>query len=237
MQLTVREAASYLDVSEATVRRWIAVRGLPAHRVNERLHCNAIELWEWALEQGIPVSRRLFDEARRRPEPTPPLAALLREGGIHRDVAGRSKHAVLAATVRALPLPADVDRDFLTMVLEAREAMGSTGIGDGIAIPHVRNPILLHVERPFVSLCLLVHPVEFGALDGRPVHSLFVVVSPDVPAHLRILAQLGFALRDETLRRLLRERAPSDAILERVAALEGEQGTPAAGARPRAQRR
>jgi PTS system nitrogen regulatory IIA component len=223
MQLTVREAASYLNVSEATVRRWIAARGLPAHLVNERLHCNAIELWEWALENGVTVSRRLFDEARRRPEPIPRLSALLREGGIHRNLPGRSKPEVLAATVRALPLPPEVDRDFLTMVLEAREAMGSTGIGDGIAIPHVRNPILLHVERPFVALCMLAHPVDFDAIDGRPVHSLFVVVSSDVPTHLRVLAQLGFALRDEALRRLLREQAATDAILARLEAIEANQ--------------
>lgn len=234
MQLTVREAASYLGVSEATVRRWIADRGLPAHRAGERLHCNAIELWEWALENGVPVSRRLFDEAQRRPEPTPPrLSALLREGGIHRRLPGRTKEEVLASTVRALPLPPEIDPDFLIMVLEAREAMGSTGIGDGIAIPHVRNPILLHVERPFVALCMLEHPVDFDAIDGRPVHSLFVLVSPDVPTHLRILAQLGFALRDESLRGLLRERGPTDAILERFAALDEQQtgGRPARAAR------
>ena len=64
-------------------------------------------------------------------------------------------------------MPDEVDRDFLLTVLEAREAMGSTGIGDGIAIPHVRNPILLHVKRPFVSLFLLKQPVDFDAIDGK----------------------------------------------------------------------
>jgi PTS system nitrogen regulatory IIA component len=220
MQLTVRQAAVYLGVTEATTRSWISTRGLPVHRVNERLHCNAIELWEWALENGIPVSRTLFDQARAHPDAVPPVSVLLRGGGIYRDVPGESKAEVLRETVRLLPLPDEVDRQFLTDVLEAREAMGSTGIGDGIAIPHVRNPILLHVDRPFVALCMLARPVEFDAVDGRPVHSLFVVVSPDVPRHLRILAQLGFALRDEPLRRLLRDRAESAEILDLLAALE-----------------
>jgi PTS system nitrogen regulatory IIA component len=220
MQLTLREAASYLSVSEATVRRWITTRGLPAHRTNERIYCNPIELWEWALESGIPVSRSLFERARRESAEVPPLSTLLREGGVHRDVPGRSKEEVLHEIVRVLPLPSDVDREFLATVLEAREAMGSTGVGGGIAIPHVRNPILLRVERPTVSLCLLRDPVEFDAIDGVPVHALFVVVSPDIPKHLRILAQLGFALRDEKLRRLLREAAPTDALLARIEALE-----------------
>jgi PTS system nitrogen regulatory IIA component len=62
--------------------------------------------------------------------------------------------------------------------------------------------------------------VEFGAIDGRPVHALFNVVSPNVPAHLRILAEIAFILRDAELRRLLRERANAAAIMERVRVVE-----------------
>ena len=220
MQLSIRDAAGYLNVDESTLRRWIRTRGVPVHGADERLYLNAIELWEWATEQGVPVSRRLLDQARRQPDTVPPLSSLLTAGGIHYDVGGETKSVVLAALVALLPLPPDVDRDFLVTVLEAREAMGSTGIGDGIAIPHVRNPILLHVPQPFVTLCLLHHPVEFDAVDGKPVHALFSVISPTVPAHLRILAQLAVVLRDAELRQLLSSRAPADAILSRVRALE-----------------
>ncbi len=223
MQLTVREAASYLHVDEATVRRWILRRGLPVHRVNERLHLNAIELWEWATENGIPVSRTLLEQAQRQPEQVPPLSVLLSAGGIHHDVGGRDKASVLREIVRCLPLPAEIDREFLATTLEAREAMGSTGIGDGIAIPHVRNPILLHVTTPFVTLCLLRDPVDFGAVDGRPVHALFTVVSASVPGHLRILGQLGFVLRDDALRALLSRHAGAEEILARIREVEARR--------------
>jgi nitrogen PTS system EIIA component len=231
MQLTVRQAAAYFGVDDQTVRRWITERDLPVHRANERLHLNAIEIWEWAIEHGMPVSRRLLDDARRKPEHVPPLSELLERGGVHRDIpaAAGAKGGVLAGVVAGLPLPPEVDRDFLLTVLEAREAMGSTGIGDGIAIPHVRNPILLHVKRPFVSLFLLEHPVDFGAIDGKPVHVLFVVVAPSVPVHLRVLAQLGHVLRDAGLRALLAERAPADRILGRVRELEGSTHEASAG--------
>jgi nitrogen PTS system EIIA component len=231
MQLTVRQAAAYFGVDDQTVRRWIAERDLPVHRANERLHLNAIEIWEWAIEHGVPVSRRLLDDARRKPEHVPPLSELLERGGVHRDIpaAAGAKGGVLAGVVAGLPLPPEVDRDFLLTVLEAREAMGSTGIGDGIAIPHVRNPILLHVKRPFVSLFLLEHPVDFGAIDGKPVHALFVVVAPSVPVHLRVLAQLGHVLRDAGLRALLAERAAADRILGRVRELEGSSHEASAG--------
>ena len=142
-------------------------------------------------------------------QPTGPLIVEEPELSLHPEI------------VRRLPLPPEIDREGLVTTLEAREAMGSTGIGDGIAIPHVRNPILLHVTAPFVTLCLLREAVDFDAVDGRPVHALFTVVSANVPGHLRILGSLGFVLHDEELRRLLSERAPGADLLARVRVVEG----------------
>jgi len=74
-------------------------------------------------------------------------------------------------------------------------------------VPHVRNPVVLHVTRPQVSLCFLDHPVDFGALDGKPVHTLFAIVSPTVRAHLKLLSRLAYLLKDERLRRVIGEQA------------------------------
>lgn len=232
MQITLRQAATYLGVNESTLRRWIKDRGLPVHRVNERLHLNAIEVWEWAVEHGVPASRSLLEEARRSPEEVPPISQLLQTGGIHLKVEGEDKSEVLTAIVKRLPLSPEVDREFLLTVLDAREAMGSTGIGDGIAIPHVRNPILLHVDQPFVTLCLLHRPVEFGAIDGKPVHAVFLVVSPSVPGHLRVLAQLSFVLRDPGLRQVLQDRAAPEVILRKVREAEQRTTGPVATPKP-----
>ena len=225
MQLTLRQAAKYLGVSESTARRWIAARGLPVHEVSERLYLNAVELWEWAVEHGVHVSRSLLEHARRAPDAVPPMSQLLRAGGIFYDIDAKNKREVLRQFVARLPLPPEQDRATLLSVLEAREAMGSTGVGDGIAIPHVRNPIVLHVDQPFVTLCLLKHPVEFDAIDGQPVHTLFMVVSPTVPVHLRILAQLGFLLRDDLLRKMFKTRAPAEDIIARIEMLESTRTT------------
>jgi PTS system nitrogen regulatory IIA component len=225
MQLTLRQAAAYLGVSESTARRWIGERALPVHEVNERYYLNAVELWEWAMEHGVAVSRSLLEHARRAPDTVPAMSDLLRTGGIFYDIDATDKRGVLREFVARLPLPPEQDRTTLLSVLEAREAMGSTGIGDGIAIPHVRNPIILHLDEPFVTLCLLRHAVDFEAMDGKPVHALFMVVSPTVPVHLRILAQLGFVLRDDALREMLRRRAPADEIVGRIEMLEASRST------------
>jgi PTS system nitrogen regulatory IIA component len=110
-------------------------------------------------------------------------------------------------------LPEEVDREFLLKMLLAREDLASTGVGEGIAIPHVRSPIVLHVARPTVTLCFLETPVDFGALDGRPVQCLFTLVSPTVRAHLHLISRLAFALRDPAFKETIRRQGSRDEIL------------------------
>src|SRR5207249_4700066 len=225
MQLTVRDAARIMNVSEKTIYRWINQGSLPAYRVNEQYRFNRAELLEWATSKKINVSVEIFQEPESTAAVLPGFVDALETGGIFYRLGGGDKESVLRAVVETMRLPDEVDREFLFRVLLAREAMGSTGIGDGIAIPHVRNPIVLHVEQAFVTLGLLSHPVQFDAIDGEPVHALFMVVSPTVPVHLRILAQLGFVLRDDVLRDSLRRRARAADIIERIEMLELTQST------------
>lgn len=196
MRITVREAAELLEVSEKTVYRWVAQGKMPAHRVNEQYRFNRAELLEWATAQQLPISPLLLVEPASS-EPPPSLEEALRAGGVFYRVEGADKPAVLQSVVTLMPLPEDVDREFLYQVLLAREAVGSTAIGEGVAIPHVRNPIVLHLQRPLIALCFLEQPISFGALDGKPVHALFTMVSPTIKAHLSLLSRLSFALRDQ----------------------------------------
>ena len=211
-KLTVRDAAALLNVSEKSVYRWIKQGVLPAYRVDDQYRINRTELLEWATARKMHVSPEIFSEPELEDGPAPTLEDALRAGGIHYRIKGSDKAVVLRAVVEVLDLPGDVDREFLYQVLLAREALGSTGVGDGIAIPHVRNPIVLHLARPIVMLCFLEHPVDFGALDGQPVNTLFTLISPTVRAHLHLLSRLAFVLRDTRFSAAVREQAPPHEI-------------------------
>jgi PTS system nitrogen regulatory IIA component len=97
-------------------------------------------------------------------------------------------------------------------------------VGDGIAIPHVRNPLVLGVEHTALLLCLLAEPVDYGAVDGRAVDVLFTLVTPNVRAHLQLLGRLSYVLRDVEFRRQLRAGAPAAEILAAVRSLEAQLG-------------
>jgi PTS system nitrogen regulatory IIA component len=219
-KLTVRDAAALLNASEKSVYRWIKQGVLPAHRINDQYRINRAELLEWATARKMHVSPEIFANPMDEVEPAPTLEDGLRAGGIHYRVAGHDKPSALRAVVDLLDLPGDVDREFLYQVLLAREALGSTGVGDGIAIPHVRNPIVLHLSHPTVTLCFLAQPVDFGSLDGQPVTTLFTLISPTVRAHLHLLSRLAFALREPRFKAAVRSQASCEEIRDSLHAAE-----------------
>jgi PTS system nitrogen regulatory IIA component len=220
VQLTVRDVGRLLDVSEATVLQWVKQRGLPAQRVGGQHRFNRAELLEWATANQVKVALDLFDHLAAEDEPPPSLAEALDAGGIFHQLPDTNKERALRALVNVLPLPEGVDRELLLRLFLAREASASTAIGGGIALPHVRNPIVLHVERPLVTLCFLQQPVDFGALDGRPVGVLFSLICPTVRSHLQMLARLSYALHDGPFKQVILRMGERDEILQHVRRIE-----------------
>jgi len=224
MHLSVKRVARALNVSEKTIYRWIDRNAIPVRQINDQYRFNTTELLEWASARKMHLSPALLAGTANGDSPRPSLKPALELGGVHYRVGGGDKASVLRAVVRLLPLPAEMDREAFFQLLLAREMAGSTAIGDGIAIPHVRNPIVLSTEQPAATLCFLAHPVDFGSLDGRPVSVLFTLVSPTVRAHLHLLSLLSFTLRDPRFKSAVLRQATREEILE--AAANAEAGLP-----------
>ncbi len=221
MNLSVRDTARILDVSEKTIYRWIKQHSIPAYRVQDQYRFNRAELLEWATSRRLNVSSEICAEPDAAGHPLPSLSVALEDGGVHYRVSGFDKESALREVVHLLRLPEEVDREFLLRVLLAREALATTAVGDGIAIPHVRNPVVLHIDRPAISLCFLEQPIEYSALDGKPVQVLFTIISPTTRAHLNLLAKLSFILRGLEFRRALQDQVSRKDLLARVRQEEG----------------
>ena len=78
------------------------------------------------------------------------------------------------------------------------------------------------MPKALVTLCFLEKPIDFGALDGKPVHALFSMISPTARTHLHLLSLLAFALRDPAFRDCIARRASADEILAAVRRLEAD---------------
>lgn len=203
MKLSVKEAARLLSVSEKTIYRWIQKEVIPAYRIHEQYRFNGAELMEWATSRRIgAVPESLLSPSSPSSEPIS-LSDALESGGIFYRISGSTRDQVLADVVTHLRLSDGIDRDKLLKLLIVRENLCSTGIGNGIALPHLRNPGILPISRATVTLCFLENKVDFQALDGLSVDTLFTIMAPDLPAHLNLYARLNFLLQRPALRRML----------------------------------
>jgi PTS system nitrogen regulatory IIA component len=214
-ELSVRDVARLLGVAEKTIWRWVRAGDIPHTRLREEVLFNRVELQEWAL-----ANRHALPPEVAGGGPAENLADALARGGIARDLPGATREEVLAAVAELPGVPAGVDRALLKALLVSRERLGSTGLGEGLAFPHPRDPLVLGAAAPTVLLAFPARPVDFGALDGKPVIALFTILSPTVQAHLTTLSRLAYVLHDAELRRLLAARAPDAALLDRVRVAE-----------------
>jgi PTS system nitrogen regulatory IIA component len=224
MQLTIREASKLLKTPERQIYRWIDDGEIPFSRVNDQIRFNQAELLEWATSRRMPIAEGIFRDAEGNGGPPPRLDNALALGGVHHGVKGADRDAVVRAVVEQMPVGPEVDREFLVQVLVAREVAGSTAVGEGIAIPHVRSPVVLNGAPASITLCTLAAPVDFGAPDGQPIHTVFAIVSPTIPAHLQLLAKLAAALHDADFKAAVLRRAPYDEILKHARRLDEASG-------------
>ena len=133
-----------------------------------------------------------------------PQGVVLRGGASSKR---QALHAVAEAAAQALGL--DEGRVFDALL--EREALGSTGLGSGVAVPHARLSGIERVTGVFVRLDT---PVAYDAVDDRPVDLMFALFAPpkDGAEHLRALAAVSRALRSSELREQLRQARTTDAV-------------------------
>lgn len=220
MQISVRDIVKIFQVEEKTIYAWIAKKQMPCVKMNEQYRFNCIELLEWALENRINLTPDILALGERESNKSGVLANALRAGGVYYDVPGSSREDVLNHVTQSLPFPAEVDRKSLLEMFLAREAMESTAVGNGIALPHLRSPVVLDIDEPFVALCFLKQDVDFKAFDGKPVSILFVFMSPETKTHLMLLSHLSFCLQEPAFQKYLRVKPSKEQLMAEIMVLE-----------------
>jgi nitrogen PTS system EIIA component len=131
---------------------------------------------------------------------------VLRESCVIADLKGGTKREVLSellASLKHAGLVSDVE-EAVTVVLE-REKLGSTGIGDGIAIPHGK---MKGIDSVLCAFGRSKEGVDYDAVDGKPVHIFFLLLAPEDSAglHIQMLSRISRILRDQSFRKHLVEQ-------------------------------
>ena len=143
------------------------------------------------------------------------LSECLSPATIQLNLAATDAETVLAELVDCVPAIRDrpEDRQTLLRALHEREQLHSTGIGDGVALPHARNALIGLVDRPVIVFGRSAQGIPYSAIDGAPARLFFLIVAPTVTQHLAVLARVSRMLRDPKVRQdLLKSESASEAL-------------------------
>jgi nitrogen PTS system EIIA component len=141
------------------------------------------------------------------------------------DMEARTKEAVLRTLVACMTQEyPHIDGARALEALLERERLGSTGVGNGIAIPHARLPAL---PQPVACFGRSLHGVDYGSLDGQPAHLFLALIAPEgnTALHLKTLARASRLFRDAAFRACLMDVETADELWQLIHEKDGSLAT------------
>lgn len=190
MDLSKKDVADLLQVGEATIDSWVETGDLPHYELQGKIYFSKIEIENWIEHNhNLPelVEAKGFSHFN--------LFRAVYKGGVIIDDQSRSKDQLIEYVMDQKAADLDLDAGVFTDLLLDREALMPTAIGNGVAIPHARD-FLLPKSHDVVITVFPKEPIDYGALDGQKVHTLFFLLACEDKRHLHLLAKLAHLSSD-----------------------------------------
>lgn len=221
MDLKIKDVAELLDVSETTIRRWLTEGKIPAYRLNHQYRFNRNEIENWMLSckvnQDKPFGEKQIypkEEASRGSQQFG-LYRAIHKGAVLDDIDVSGKSELIRETMMRTSKDLSIDPEGVSDLLLDREKMMPTALNHGIAVPHTRD-FLLKGAFDVVLVVYPKNPIDWGALDGNPVHTLFFLFATGDKRHLHLLAKLAHLSSDPRALKFLQTKPQKPQLLEFV---------------------
>ena len=215
MEISITDLCKHLGVSRTTIERWIRQGKFPEPQRGSAWTFQSADLKRWAAKNHITLNLNPPPAPASGETPKVSLSTALETGGVYHHVGGHDVVSVLDACIQKIDAVKPAFKAELLGQLVERENALSTGVGDGIAIPHPRTP-LAYLEQPVVAACFLEKKVDYKALDNQPVYVLFIILYPELAFHLHLLSSLSFCLRNKEFSRFLKTGPEQSDLIERI---------------------
>ena len=234
MDLKIKDVAELLSVSETTIRRWLAEGKIPAYRLNHQYRFSRIEIENWMMscrlkkdkeelfsEKKDPIcsadamekQNKYFEDYGKKGIYQFGLYRAIHSGYVLSSIKAGSKEGVIQETMEAVAKDLCLDPSVITELLCDREKLMSTALNSGIAVPHTRD-FLLKGPKDVVIVVFPKEPIEWGALDQKPVHTLFFLFASDDKRHLHLLAKLAHLSSNKEALELLSSKPSKQELLD-----------------------
>jgi PTS system nitrogen regulatory IIA component len=237
MDLKIKDVAELLHVSEKTILKWISTKKIPSYQINQQYLFNRNEIEDWVLKQQENPSHPFLDANPDFANPNLDpigiasggikqfsLYRALHKGKILFKIPGDKKEEILRNASRDIAPLLNLDSDVLGDLLLERENLHSTSLGQGMALPHARE-LLLTNHHDIVVIAFPEKLIEYGALDGAPVHTLIFLFACDDKRHLNLIAKIAHLSHLPATLPLLRKQPSKELILDYVKNWEALLGT------------
>jgi PTS system nitrogen regulatory IIA component len=234
MDLKIKDVAELLNVSETTIRRWLAEGKIPAYRMHHQYRFSRMEIENWVMSCRVKNSQGNFLPIEEE-QIYPPLEKTKEDDSmqmltgqqqfslfraIHKgDAFGNhsscEKEALIKDTVEVIAPGLGLDVNVLSDLLLDRERLMPTALNKGIAVPHTREFL---IKKPFDVVVVVYpkQPVDWGALDGEPVHTLFFLFASNDKRHLHLLAKIAHFISEQESLDYLKTKPSKQELLDYI---------------------
>lgn len=228
MDLKIKDVADLLNVSESTIRRWLADGKIPAYRINQHYFFSRSEIENWVISHKLdktdgvsPFTRSKEMESLAVKPPKSPatggskqfsLFRAIHKGDVLHHLKGNSKEEIIRTAMKKVAKTLNIDAEVMTDLLLDRENLMPTALNNGIAVPHTRDS-LLDSHHDVIFVVCLDEPLEYGALDGKPVHTLFFLFACEDKRHLHLLAKIAHLSSQPQALEFFKSKPSKEALL------------------------
>ena len=235
MDLKIRDVAELLSVSETTIRRWLSDGKIPAYKLNPQYRFSRIEIENWMMSckldqdkvftpfdqvQVYPALENPTDQSTRSGMQQFSLYRAVNKGDVLIDVEGNTKEEIILSTLKIVSPQLGFDAEVVAELFLDREKLMPTSLNNGIAVPHSRDFILKGPASDMIVVVFPKNPIDYGSLDGKPVHTMFFLFSSDDKRHLHLLAKIAHLSGNKDSLKMLTSKPLKEAFLEFVKAWE-----------------
>lgn len=217
MDLNTKDISHLLMLPEKEVQTLVKKKEIPFQPLHDKTLFNKQQIIEWALSRNMPIN--LSGHIKFSEYHIDTLSNLLSKDSFHYNCV-LSESLYIEQIVTALKFEKGVDSGIVIQLLKSREEMMSTAIGNGISLPHPRVPLMIGKNKPLINFFFPVQPLCLKSIDGKPVHTIILLISQTIKQHLSLIAHLSFLLSKETFRFALENRLECKEIIDIVKIIE-----------------
>ena len=196
--LSVQDIASIFNIPPVTIQRWVYQGKIPYKIQGNDYYFKRKNVYEWAKLHDFKIKEKV--NIPKRNSSNFKLSEAIKKGGIYLNIPGKNVYKVLENCIQELSFLKSNEKVEIFNQIINREEMASTGIGNGIAVPHTRNRFDLDITDSTIPVFFLKNEIDFNSIDKQPVYLLFMMFTTSAQSHLKMLAKISYLVQNNSFR-------------------------------------